>query len=174
MASEDWHLQKQQAGVMCPLRQVLFFKMVEELVQRTSALRVENKDDALCTNLRSKLILTEDNAWNYMAWDTSAKCLRPTKQEPLSGDRIREILTLLTRLGAQTELIHRFSPLRPLDKNGIPEDSQLTIPWRLDISLGSLMALCDNGIGQMILLRIRPATLQRSQLAQAVAHRVRR
>lgn len=132
MASQEWHLQKQQAGVTCPLRQVLFLKMVEELVQR--ALQIENKEDALCTSLRSKLILTEGNAWNYMAWDASAKCLRPTKQEPLPGDRIREILTLLTRLGAHTELIHRFSPLRPLDKNGIPEDSQLTIPWRLDIS----------------------------------------
>ena len=33
MASQEWHLQKQQAGVTCPLRQVLFLKMVEELVQ---------------------------------------------------------------------------------------------------------------------------------------------
>ena len=79
MASQEWHLQKQQAGVTCPLRQVLFLKMVEELVQRTSAFQIENKEDALCTNLRSKLILTEDNAWNYMAWDASAKFLRPTK-----------------------------------------------------------------------------------------------
>lgn len=45
-----------------------------------------------------------------------------------------------------------------------PESQQL---------FGALQALCDNGIGQMILLRIRQASLQRSQLAQAVAHRVK-
>ena len=181
-ASKEWHTQKQQAGVTCPLRQVLFLKVVEELVQRIGRLNVEDSADALCTNLRSKQILNAQNEWNYMSWDQQAKCLRPTKQEPLSFVRVREILTLLTRLGANTELIHKFAPMKPMNQEGIQEDSQLVIPWRLDISLrspeshqmfGALMALCGNGMGQMVLLRIRTTSLQRSPLAQAIARQVR-
>ena len=33
MASKEWHTQKQQAGITCLLQQVLFLKVVEELVQ---------------------------------------------------------------------------------------------------------------------------------------------
>lgn len=52
---------------------------MEEFIQWILTLKVDDKDDALCANLRTKFILTESNAWNYMAWDAQAKCLRPTK-----------------------------------------------------------------------------------------------
>ena len=81
-ASKEWHTQKQQAGVTCPLRQVLFLKVVEELVQRIGRLNVEDSADALCANLRSKQILNAQNERNYMSWDQQAKCLRPTNLEP--------------------------------------------------------------------------------------------
>lgn len=89
---------------------MIFLKLVEEFIQWISTLKIDDRDDALCASLRTKLILTESNAWNYMAWDAQAKCLRSTKQEPLPGERIKEILTLLARLGRNMELIHRFSP----------------------------------------------------------------
>lgn len=79
---------------------------MEEFIQWILTLKVDDKDDALCANLRTKFILTESNAWNYMAWDAQAKCLRPTKYEPQPGERIKEILILLARLGTNTELIH--------------------------------------------------------------------
>ena len=81
-ASKEWHTQKQQARVTCPLRQVLFLKVVEELVQRIGRLNVEDSADALCANLRSKQILNAQNERNYMSWDQQAKCLRPTNLEP--------------------------------------------------------------------------------------------
>ena len=62
MASKEWYTQKQQAGVTCPLRQVLFLKGIEELVHRIGRLSPENSEDVLCANLRAKQILTEQNA----------------------------------------------------------------------------------------------------------------
>lgn len=61
MASKEWHTQKQQAGVTCPLLQALFLKMIEELVQRIGRLNTENNEDVFCANLRSKQILTAQN-----------------------------------------------------------------------------------------------------------------
>ena len=70
-----------------------------------------------------------------------------------------------------------------MNRDQLPDDSQGTIPWRLDLSLRStastqlyeiLNLLSGNGICQLILLRLRPAGLQRSPLATAIAHRVRR
>ena len=69
-----------------------------------------------------------------------------------------------------------------MSRDQIPEDSQVTIPWRLDLSLRSaastqlfeiLNLLSRNGICQLILLRLRPTGLQRSPLAAAIAHRLR-
>lgn len=59
---------------------MIFLKLVEEFIQQISTLKVDDKDDALCASLRAKLILTESNTWNYMAWDAQAKCLRPTNK----------------------------------------------------------------------------------------------
>ena len=84
---------------------------MEEPVQKIGRLNVEDSADALRTNLRSKQILNAQNEWNYHSWDHQAECLRPTKQEALSFARVRETLTLLTRLGANTDLIHRVAPL---------------------------------------------------------------
>ena len=152
----------------------------ESLIQRLTKLKY---DDPEVQALRQKGILTTENAWNYLSWDSAAKCLRPTKKAPLPHEKIQELTIQLSQLASQSDLIQRFSALKHMNRDQIPDDSQGTIPWRLDLSLRSaastqlfdlLNTLRGNGICQLILLRLRPTGVQRSPLAAAIAHRVRR
>ena len=183
LAAKEWHHQRQNTGVICSLRQVNFLKVVENLIQRLTKLKYDSPDDPLVEALRQKGILTAENAWNYLSWDSAAKCLRPTKKAPLPQEKIQELTIQLSQLANQGDLIQRFSVLKPMNRDQTPDDSQVTIPWRLDLSLRSaastqlfelLNTLSGNGICQLILLRLRPTGLQRSPLATAIAHRVRR
>ena len=157
--------------------------MIEEIIQRLNKLKFDDPEDPLVLALKQKNILTQDHAWNYLAWDLAAKRLRSTKQSPLPQERIKEIIIQLSQLASQGDLIHCFSALKPINRDQIPDDAQITIPWRLDINLRSsastqffeiIITLNGNGIGQLILLRLRHTGLQRSPLATAIAHRVRR
>ena len=129
----------------------------------------------------------ENNAWNCMAWDAQAKCLRSPKQESLPREWIKEILTLLAGL-APTPAWHQHRANPPIlaiealgeerSARGFATHHSLAIGYLQSILgdqplFGALQALRGNGIGQMILLSIRQAILQRSQLAQAVTYRVK-
>ena len=133
--------------------------------------------------LKQKQILDEANAWIYLFWDRATQCFHLTKQEPLPSTKLKEIMVKLFQLATQGILIHRFSALKPMHKDHILEDAQITIPWRLDISIRSeiaqqlleiLRTVSGNRIDQPILMRFRPTDLQRSSFATAIAHRVRR
>ena len=114
---------------------------------------------------------------------TQAEGYIATEQQRLQHERIQEITIQLSQLASQGDLIQRFSALKPMNRDQVPEDSQVTIPWRLDVSIRSaastqlyeiLNLLSGNGICQLILFRLRPTGLQRSPLATVIAHRVRR
>lgn len=58
-----------------------------------------------------------------------------------------------------------------MQKDQIPEDAMVIIPWRLDVTVRSeasqrlfriMTTLSGNGIGQLVLMRLRPTGLQRS------------
>ena len=145
-------------------------------------MKYDSPDDPLVQALRQKGILTAENAWNYLSWDSAGKCLRPAKKAPLQQEKIQELTIQLSQLANQGDLIQRFSALKPMNRDQIPDDSQVTIPWRLDLSLRSaastqlfevLNTLSGKGICQLILLRLRPTGLQRSPLAAAIAYCVR-
>ena len=183
LAAKEWHHQRQNSGVTCSFRQVNFLKVIELLIQRLTKLKYDNPEDPLVQALRQKGILSAENAWHYLAWDNAAKCLRPTKQPPIPHEKVQELTIQLSQLASQGDLIQRFSALKPMNRDQVPDDSQVTIPWRLDLSLRSaastqlfevLNTLSGSGICQLILLRLRPTGLQRSPLATAIAHRVRR
>ena len=86
-------------------------------------------------------------------------------------------------IASQPELIHRFTALKPMPSDQLGPSFSVVIPWRLDISLRSaasqelfdlLTKLTGNGLTQLIGTRLRPSTLQRSPLAQAVARTLKR
>ena len=104
-------------------------------------------------------------------------------QAQSDAEEIRSLLERIAHLGQQPGVIHKFSALRPVKQDTLPQDDATAIPWRLDLSLRSpeaselfqlLQKLAGNGVTQLILLRVRGANLQRSPLANAIAQRLRR
>ena len=116
---------------------VFFLKILDEIIKRLSKLKFEDPDDRLVAGLRQKLILDKDNAWKYLSWDRQIKCLRPTKKESLILIKVKDLMIQFSQLAARTELIQRFSALKPMNRDQIPDDTQSIIPWRLDISIRS-------------------------------------
>ena len=86
--SKDWHHNRQHDGVTQPLRQLLFRTLIEEFSKRAHMLKFDARKDVLVKGLRTRQILTQSNHWNFLGWDHNAKCLKPTKQDPLNSTPI--------------------------------------------------------------------------------------
>ena len=181
--AKEWNQLKEKGEATMPLRMHMFLQCFQLLAQRAQLLKLDASDDALVLNLRSKGILTEDSKWAYLSWDSQAMMLKPNRMPPLTSEEIRSLLERIAHLGQQPGVIHKFSALRPVKQDTLPQDATTAIPWRLDISLRSpeaselfqlLQKLAGNGITQLILLRVRGANLQRSPLANAISQRLRR
>ena len=99
-------------------------------------LKLGAPDDVLVNGLRTRQILTQSNHWSFLGWDHNAKCLKPTKQEPLSSTHLDEMLTRVLQLTLQPEMIQKFSAMKPLPKDSIPDNHLVSVPWRLDLSMG--------------------------------------
>ena len=182
--AKEWNQLKEKGEAKMPLRMHMFLQCFQLLAQRAQQLKLDASDDALVQNLRSKGILTEDSKWAYLSWDSQAMMLKPNRMQPLTSEEIRSLLLeRIAHLGQQPGVIHKFSALRPVKQDTLPQDATTAIPWRLDLSLRSpeaseqfqlLQKLAGNGITQLILLRVRGANLQRSPLANAISQRLRR
>ena len=181
--AKEWNQLKEKGEATMPLRMHMFLQCFQLLAQRAQLLKLDASDDALVLNLRSKGILTEDSKWAYLSWDSQAMILKPNRMPPLTSEEIRSLLERIAHLGQQPGVIHKFSALRPVKQDTLPQDATTAIPWRLDLSLRSpeaselfqlLQKLAGNGITQLILLRVRGANLQRSPLANAISQRLRR
>lgn len=181
--SKTWHGQREQGKVDRPLRQLMFQSVFEELASRAAQLPLGSNDHELILALRSKQILTTTNAWNYLQWDHQDKTLKPSSRDPISSEEASKMIERIHTLANQPELIHRFTALKPMPSDQVGPTSNVVIPWRLDISLRSsasqelfdlLTKLTGNGLTQLIAVRLRPSTLQRSPLAQAVARTLKR
>ena len=92
------------------------------------------------------------------------------------------MLQWMIQLSTQTNFIRKFAAMKPMPKE-FPDDQQISIPWRLDISVripesselyNLVNKLCDNGLTQLVAMRHRPTGLQRSPLANAIAQKLRR
>ncbi|CAK9108805.1 unnamed protein product [Durusdinium trenchii] len=182
-SSKDWHNKRQTQGVNQPLRTSMFTTFIEELIRRAQSLKLDDPKDALLLGLRSKKILTSSNHWNYLSWDSKAECLLPNKMDPLNSTTLHEMLQTLARLSQRPDLVHRFTAMKPLPKDKGTDELTIAIPWRLDLSMGSqeshdmhriVTQLSGNGITQLVLMRHRPTSLQRSPLAVAISQKLRK
>ena len=180
---KKWNAQKQGGKVTTSLRQTMFQAVFTELITRAGKLNLAAKDDALVQGLKAKGILTEDLKWQYLSWNPEAKALQPNQKTPLTSEDVCQTLRRIHQLGENPNLVLKFAALRPLNQDSLPQDAAIAIPWRLDVSLRGpeaqelhmlLLKLAGNGITQLILMRTRQTTLQRSPLAVAISHRLRK
>ena len=179
--SKDWHGQRESGQVTTSLRQHMFRSVFEELAYRASKLPFGSNDHELIRVLQNKQVLTATNSWIYLQWDSNEKTLKPAARDPLPSDEVAALIQKIHSLAAQADLIiHRFSALKPMPQDSTVTDS-VVVPWRLDISLrgqpaqdlyAALQKLTGSGLTQLIFVRIRPSTLQRSPLAQAIPARL--
>ena len=164
--AKEWNSRKQNGDASPPLRITMLTYCFQERAHRAKQFQLETKDDALVMNLQSKGILTEDNKWAYA-----------NKTPPLTSEELRTLLERITRLGQQPSVVYKFSALRPVNQENLPQDAAVTTPWRLNLSLripeaSELHQLLS--ITQLALLRVRLANLQRSPLANAISQRLNR
>ena len=180
---KQWNTQRQAGETTTSLRQTMFQAVFTELITRASKLNLTAKEDALVLGLKAKGILTEDLKWQYLSWNPEANTLQPNQKPPLTSDDVCQTLRRIHQLGENPNLVLKFAALRPLTQDSLPQDAAIAIPWRLDVSLRGpeaqelhmlLLKLAGNGITQLILMRMRQTTLQRSPLAVAISHRLRR
>ena len=128
---------KEKGEAKMPLRMHMFLQCFQLLAQRAQQLKLDASDDALVQILRSKGILTEDSKWAYLSWDSQAMMLKPNRMPPLTSEEIRSLLERIAHLGQQPGVIHKFSALRPVKQDTLPQDATTATPWRLDLSLRS-------------------------------------
>ena len=178
-----WDLDTIHHNAIFPMTCGRFLTIFQELINRASKLQLTKKDDPLVMGLKTKGILTEDNKWHYLTWNAEAKALQANQKTPLTSEEICAMLQRIHQLGQNPNLILKFAALRSLKPDNIPQDTAVAIPWRLDISIRGpealelhtlLLKLAGNGITQLVLMRMRQSTLQRSPLAVAISHQLRR
>ena len=180
---KKWNARKQAGETTTSLRQTMFQAVFTKLITRAGKLNLTAKDDALVQGLKAKGILTEDLKWQNLSWNPEAKALQPNQKTPLTSDDVCQTLRRIHQLGENPNLVLKFAALRPLSQDSLPQDAAIAIPWRLDVSLRGpeaqelhmlLLKLAGNGVTQLILMRMRQTTLQRSPLAVAISHRLRK
>ena len=179
----QWNQQRQNGDATKSLRQTMFLTIFQELINRASKLQLTKQDDPLVMGLKAKGILTDDNKWHYLTWNAEAKALQANQKTPLTSEEICAMLQRIHQLGQNPNPILKFAALRSLKPDNLPQDTAVAIPWRLDISMRGqealelhtlLLKLAGNGITQLVLMRMRQSTLQRSPLANAISQQLRR
>ena len=90
-------------------------------------------------------------------------------QQDSSSEEVKTLLKRMAHLDQLPAVIHKFSALKQINQENLPQDAAVAIPWRLDLSLKSteaselfqhLQKLARCGVTQLILLRERQANLQ--------------
>ena len=167
--SKDWHSQRDQGTITKSLRENMFQSVFEELANRAAKLPFGSNDYELIQALQTKQILTSTNAWNYMQWDPSAKTLKAATRDPLSSEQASTLIQKIHKLAAQSDLTHRFGCGHggPMEIGPLPERTSCSGTPQIPNEV-------DGQWFQLILVRLRPSTLQRSPSAQATASRLKR
>ena len=121
-----------------------------------------------------------ENTYNFprMNWDHQKQAMEAQEDAPLTVQQA--LLTRMLALLQQEDLIKRFGALRPAQQiqkvmTTDTDKPSAVIPWRVTWALtnphstemrGLWHQLSHSGLWQLILSRMRPATMQRTPLAQ--------
>ena len=170
---------------MIPLRIKVLHVLLEELLARVQKLQKTPLEDALVkTLLQHQYVTLNDNArelnFPFLHWNPELKKLELNMdQTPLTMTHVTTQLTRILTLLQNHAVIVRFSALRPNAQiqqhmTKLTAATPQVIPWRLSLSMNHKYSLemhslwqelAFSGLWQLILGRMRPASLQRTPLA---------
>ena len=190
--STEYHKdQGSQDAERQPLRMLMSTVIFRELGLRLEKAMAETPEGE---NIRKELIqqelLTPDGqAWHYMKWNADLRKLVPLKAAPIPMKEACQLVHSIYQMLQTPGLIVRFCALKGLDKVDMTQSASGTsgstnvIPWKLTVAMRAprstelyqaLRRLCHCSVMQVVLLRMRPASLQRSPAAQDIAKHVYR
>ena len=172
----------QTSGMMVetsPLRIMMAASLLTELSSRSSKV-VDSTPEAakLRTELIKQQLLTPDGKrCLYLEWSPEKEKRVPTEAEPRDIHQAHQTLQETVAQVQRPGTVIRFHALRALQKFNA-KDGNAVIPWKMTIGLREEAAkalyqnvrlLCGNAVTQLVLIRIRPANMKRSGLAQRLS-----
>ena len=92
-----------------PLRTALMGTMIMELQARLA----KTSDDHLRKLCQEAGLLSQENAWRYLAWSPTEKKLTQTTKEPMPHTALQEVMGQILELTAIPGLIHAFTRSGP-------------------------------------------------------------
>ena len=180
--SKTWHQREDKANVKerLPLRMVMITGLLRQLELRLQKTMSEASEGQMTQAelVKNRLLTADGRRWNQMQWCKETSQLVPVEGQTMS---LSEALALLQEAQSLVQMpgtILRFHALKALQKVEA-KDGNVVGPWRLVIGMrtpaadklyGLMRQLCHSALLQVILARMRPATMQRSPLAQRIGH----
>ena len=183
-ATKEWHLTEPKDRAL-PLRIKVLRVLLEELMNRVRKLQAARPEDDLVKTLIKFQYLTlgensNDHRFSFLQRNTTTKALEihPDRQALTMAHTINLLTKILTLL-QQHSIVIRFGALRPnaqIQQNLQKEQSAnpQVIPWRLSLAMthrhsaemhSAWQEMTHSGVWQLVLGRMRQATLQRTPLA---------
>ena len=188
--SEMWHA-KTQNGPMAasrvtersPLRMMMAISLFTELMSRSAKVVEATPEGAKLRQelIAQKLLTGDGQKWHHLQWAPDQEKLVPTDTEPLDVYQAHHILQEIKTQVQTPGVIIRFHALRSLQRYQA-KDGHAVIPWKLTVGLReesalalyrNLQLLCGCALTQLVLMRMRPANMKRSGLAQQISQSLR-
>lgn len=168
--SQEW---RQATAKRMPLRHQLVCCMMKQYHQRVVKLTSSAPDSDFFKACVKQGLLTNEKTLPYLTWCQKQKKLIPNGKV-LTAEELLQILQEMEKLLEDPAVTLRFHALRKLtaEANQVPQ----MIPWlwaissRTNASLWRLIQkLCFHGAWQLLQIRLKPQSLQRSALANQIA-----
>ena len=186
MAQTQTWQQTPQAERTHPLRILVLKTLLEELLKRIQKLQSTGSSEPLIQTLQrlNFLQLEPEKPDSYMfprmKWNSSKQAMEAQEDAPLTLTQASQTVTRMLTLLQQEALVKRFGALRPpqhIQKvmTTETETPSAIIPWRITLALvhphanemrGLWHQLSHSGLWQLVLGRMRSASIHRTPLAQ--------
>ena len=186
MAQTQTWQQTPQAERTHPLRILVLKTLLEELLKRIQKLQSTGSSEPLIQTLQrlNFLQLEPEKPESYMfprmKWNSSKQAMEAQEDAPLTLTQASQTVTRMLTLLQQEALVKRFGALRsPHHIQKVmtteTETPSAIIPWRITLALvhphanemrGLWHQLSHSGLWQLVLGRMRSASIHRTPLAQ--------
>ena len=130
--------------------------------------------------VKAKLLTEDGQEWNQVQWSAELGHLVATAEAPMTLARAHALLQDILQVVQQPCLVLRFHALKSLERVEA-KDGGTVIPWKLVIGMRTeaacqlyqkVSALCHCALTQLIMTRVRMATMKRSPLAQQISQMI--
>ena len=171
--SMDWHQSKEKNS---SLRQTLAHFLFTTLHQRAQHILNAQKGEEIHKVSMAQMLITEDQHYPFLMWCNQSKKLTMSKDKPLDGETLEDILQSLVEMSSEHQNILRFHALKKIPNGQEPQEG-MAYPWLLTIStkmFATLQRLCYHSIWLLVAVDLKQQSLSRSPLAKQIDTKIHR